>query len=161
MTRMLHIPLTFQSRPKWLFPWLLVGLVVLIIGIGLFAFRILRPPYTPEVTGRPRGVLSQDFFDYGDVKQGEWITTSFTVKNVGDQPLEFPTDPYVELIEGCCPPIASITSRTLYPGEEATVSMSFMMDLGMTGPHEYLAHIMTNDPQNPDLQVRILSNWVE
>jgi hypothetical protein len=161
MTRSLRFPFTSQLGAKRLPPWILIAAALIVFAIGLFAFRLVRPPYTPEVTGRPSGVLSQDFFDYGDLKQGEWITTTFTVKNVGDQPLEFPTDPYVELIEGCCPPIASISSRTLYPGEEATVSMSFMMDLGMTGPHEYLTHIMTNDPQNPDLQVRILSNWVE
>ncbi len=31
----------------------------------------------------------------------------------------------------------------------------------MGGPHDFRLHILTNDPQQPDLQVTILSNWVE
>lgn len=148
------------SRPRGFIPWLLVGLVTLVL-IGA-AYLITRPaPYTPEVTGRPSGVISQDLFDYGDVEGGTWVETVFTLKNVGDQPLNIVTEPYVELIEGCCPPIANITDRTLYPGEEATVSMSFMMDGSMIGKHEFLAHIMTDDPVEPDKQVRIFSNWLE
>jgi hypothetical protein len=154
------LPPQTLSRPRGFRPWLLVSLVILILATTVYL--LTRPAaYTPEVTGRPSGVINQDFFDYGDVKGGTWIETEFTLKNVGDQPLNILTEPYVELIEGCCPPIASITARTLYPGQEATVSMSFMMDSGMIGPHEYLAHIMTDDPVEPDKQVAIVSNWLE
>jgi hypothetical protein len=154
------LPPQTLSRPHGFRPWLLVGLVTLVLGMTFYL--LTRPaPYTPEVTGRPSGVVSQELFDYGDVKGGTWIETVFTLKNVGDQPLNIVTEPYVEQIQGCCPPIASITSRTLYPGQEATVSMSFMMDNGMVGHHEYLAHIMTDDPVEPDKQVRIFSNWLE
>jgi hypothetical protein len=140
---------------------LLLALFVVAAVIVGVVFLLTRPaPYTPEVTGRPSGVVSQDYFDYGDVKGGTWIETSFKIKNVGDQPLNVITEPYVELIEGCCPPIAEITARTLNPGDEATVSMSFMMDGDMVGQHEFLAHIMTDDPVQPDKQVRILSNWL-
>jgi hypothetical protein len=148
------------SRPGGFISWLMVGLAMLVLVAAVYL--ITRPsPYTPEVTGRPSGVISQELFDYGDVKGGTWIETVFTLKNIGDQPLNILTEPYVEQIQGCCPPIASITSRTLYPGEEATVSMSFMMDNGMVGMHEYLAHIMTDDPVEPDKQVRIFSNWLD
>ena len=154
------LPQQSLSRSQGFMPWLLTGVAMLVLVAAVYL--ITRPaPYTPEVTGRSSGVVSQDFFDYGDVKGGTWIETVFTLKNVGDQPLNILTEPYVEQIQGCCPPIANITARTLYPGEEATVSMSFMMDNGMVGQHEYLAHIMTDDPVQPDKQVRILSNWLE
>jgi hypothetical protein len=154
------LPPQTLSRPRGVLPWLLVGLVTLVLATTIYL--VTRPaPYTPEVIGRPSGVVSQELFDYGDVKGGTWIETVFTIKNVGDQPLNILTEPYVEQIQGCCPPIASISARTLYPGEEATVSMSFMMDNGMVGMHEYLAHIMTDDPVEPDKQVRIFSNWLE
>jgi hypothetical protein len=146
-------------QPRWIVPVILVGIVGFVAGTVFLLTR--RAPYTPEVTGRPSGIVSQDYFDYGDIKGGTWIETSFNIKNVGDQPLNVLNEPYVELIEGCCPPIASITARTIYPGDEATISMSFMMDGDMVGPHEFLAHIMTDDPVEPEKQVRILSNWLK
>jgi hypothetical protein len=150
--------ITPSPRPRWLIP-VLFALPALIVAA--MVFLLTRPePYKPEVTGRPSGVVSQQLFDYGDVKGGTWIETSFKIQNVGDQPLNVLNEPYVELIEGCCPPIASISARTLNPGGEATVSMRFMMDGEMVGPHEFLAHIMTDDPVEPDKQVRILSNWL-
>jgi hypothetical protein len=146
------------SRPRWIVPVILVGIAVVVAGAVFLLTR--GEPYAPEVTGGPSGVVNQNYFDYGDVKGGTWIETTFKIKNVGDQPLNVLNEPYVELVEGCCPPIASITARTIYPGDEATVSMSFMMDGDMIGQHEFLAHIMTDDPTEPDKQVRILSNWL-
>jgi hypothetical protein len=153
------LPPQYISRPRGFMPWLLVGLLTMVAIMTMYLLT-RSAPYTPEVTGRPSGVISQELFDYGDVNGGTWIETVFTLKNVGDQPLNILAEPYVEQIQGCCPPIASITSRTLYPGEEATVSMSFMMDNGMVGMHEYLTHIMTDDPVQSDKQVRIFSNWL-
>lgn len=48
----------------------------------------------------------------------------------------------------------------LKPGESTTVvSTIFMMHPGMDGPHDYAVHLKTNDAQNPDLVVHVLSNW--
>jgi hypothetical protein len=35
-----------------------------------------------------------------------------------------------------------------------------MMHEGMEGPHDFRVHILTNDPQLPEQQVTIRSNWV-
>jgi hypothetical protein len=49
----------------------------------------------------------------------------------------------------------------LKPGESATLeSTPFMMHAGMDGPHDFAVHLKTNDPQNPDLIVNVLSNWI-
>ena len=48
----------------------------------------------------------------------------------------------------------------LKPGESTIVESSvFMMHPGMDGPHDYAVHLDTNDPKNPNLVVRVLSNW--
>jgi hypothetical protein len=36
----------------------------------------------------------------------------------------------------------------------------FTMSEGMGGQHEFLVHVLTNDPDQPEHQLRILSNWV-
>jgi len=49
----------------------------------------------------------------------------------------------------------------LQPGASTTVnSSSFTMHAGMEGYHDFRLHLQTNDPQQPDLVVQVLSNWV-
>lgn len=45
------------------------------------------------------------------------------------------------------------------PGQEATITLRFMMHAGMDGQHEFRVHLWTNDPQELDKQLTILSNW--
>jgi hypothetical protein len=48
----------------------------------------------------------------------------------------------------------------LNPGESTLVESGiFMMHPGMDGPHNFGVHLVTNDPQNPDLIVHVLSDW--
>jgi hypothetical protein len=49
---------------------------------------------------------------------------------------------------------------TLKPGESTTVSMAFMMHGDMGGFHDFRLHLPTNDPQQPDRVLVVLSNWV-
>ena len=49
----------------------------------------------------------------------------------------------------------------LQPGAKTTVSMSFMMHGDMGGVHDFRLHLLTNDPDNPDKTLQILSNWIE
>lgn len=49
----------------------------------------------------------------------------------------------------------------LQPGESTTIrSAPFAMHAGMDGFHDFRLHLQTNDPQQPDLEVQILSNWI-
>ncbi len=49
---------------------------------------------------------------------------------------------------------------TLDPGQSTTItSGEFMMHPGMDGPHNFAVHILSNDPQHPDLVVNVLSDW--
>jgi len=48
----------------------------------------------------------------------------------------------------------------LNPGESTTIqSNPFMMHEGMDGPHNFGVHLKTNDPQQPDVMVNVLSDW--
>jgi hypothetical protein len=48
----------------------------------------------------------------------------------------------------------------LKPGESTTLSMQFMMHGDMGGPHDFSVHLPSNDPQQADRTVTVLSNWV-
>lgn len=50
---------------------------------------------------------------------------------------------------------------TLNPGDATTVSVEFTMHGDMGGSHDFRLHLPTNDPQQPDVVVTILSDWVE
>ena len=49
----------------------------------------------------------------------------------------------------------------LQPGETTTVeSTVFSMHAGMDGPHDFRVTLKTNDPDQPQLELKVLSNWV-
>ena len=87
--------------------------ILLRLGAALFSVGILmggaalyltqeQVPYVPEVVGGPRMAVSQEIFDYGDVKVNTPIETVFRVRNIGDEVLQFLDDePLVELKDGC------------------------------------------------------------
>ncbi len=37
--------------------------------------------------------------------------------------------------------------------------MEFMMHEGMDGPHEFRVHVQTNDPNQPEKLLTVLSDW--
>ncbi len=48
----------------------------------------------------------------------------------------------------------------LQPGQSTTLSMSFMMHGDMGGMHDFRVHVPNSDPNQPDLILTVLSNWV-
>jgi hypothetical protein len=48
----------------------------------------------------------------------------------------------------------------LQPGQQTVLSMQFMMHEGMEGMHDFRVHIPTNDPENSDKELVVLSNWL-
>jgi hypothetical protein len=143
-----------QNKP------LLLGAGLLIIAFVAALLLSSAEPYVPEVTGAPHIAVAQTHYDYGDVRNNTWVETVVRVRNTGDQPLVFTDQPHVQVVEGCCPPQAVTSARALRPGEEATVSLRFSMHEGMDGPHDFRLHLYTNDPEEPEKTITILSNWV-
>lgn len=98
-----------NSTMKWILAGM-AGAVLLIIAALTLATRqkdapgqtTFDPNFKPEVTGAPRvKVLPQEVIDYGDVRLGTTITTTYRVRNVGDRPLIILGEPQVELVQGC------------------------------------------------------------
>jgi hypothetical protein len=48
---------------------------------------------------------------------------------------------------------------TLKPGETRDLSMEFMMHPGMEGVHDFRVHVKSNDPDQPELVLAVLSDW--
>jgi hypothetical protein len=144
---------------------ILRAVVFWVIGLGLivtalFTFRSNNPA---EVSGgTPAISVDRQMIDYGDLADFTKITFTITVTNTGTGMLRFSETPYVEVLEGCCPPELTIGRMVLAPGESTTVrSAEFFMHPGMDGKHNYGVHLITNDPAQPDLVVTVLSNWSE
>mgnify|MGYP006292431877 CR=1 FL=1 len=58
-------------------------------GLVLFLFAALSGHAIPQDKIKaPRLVLSEEVYDFGEVKEGERISHDFVVKNAGSVPLE-------------------------------------------------------------------------
>lgn len=78
----------------------IVGAFLLLVA-AIFAFQKKEPVVTPEVTGAASLKIDKELVDLGDMKLGNTAKVSFEITNVGDQPLKFSKEPYIEVKEGC------------------------------------------------------------
>jgi hypothetical protein len=74
-----------------------------IITTAFFQIR----PYMPvagavlEVNGAPSIRIDRELIDFGDVNYERPVGATFQLTNVGDKPLKFTKNPYIEVVEGC------------------------------------------------------------
>lgn len=146
-----------QQRKKH-FPWIqAIVAVVLILGT---VFTLASRNDTPVIGGTPVIAVDQEKIDMGYIKLGNYRTINIKVTNTGDGVLRFTEDPYLEVLEGCCPPELSVGKMSLNPGESTYVKTpEFMMHQGMDGKHDFAIHLKTNDPAKPEVLVHVLSDW--
>ena len=132
-----------------------------VLLLAVVAFSIFQN-YADTGGGTPRLAVDQQKIDWGTLQDGTKKVITIKVTNTGTGTLRFKETPYVQVVEGCCPPEMSTTSMVLKPGESATVtSAEFFMHPGMDGKHNYAVHLITNDPMQPDKVVNVISNWVQ
>ncbi len=148
------------GRPSWPIALLVVAAGLLALAVYLVASGATEPAVAIEVNGSPRLRVDHDRVDLGVIQLGKTVQVDFNLINVGDQTLTFTEDPYVEVVEGCCPPKPTIGSMSLKPGESTTLSVSFMMHGDMGGKHNFRVHIDNNDPAGSIQSVTILSDWL-
>jgi len=148
------------KRPSWLFPVVAIGVIVVVIGAVLVISQSNQSGVAITVNGKPNVSVDKSVIDFGDVHFGNPVTAIFTVSNSGDQPLKLLQPPQLEVLQGCCPPKAIASTSTINPGGTATVTVTFAMHEGMGGQHEFLVHLLTNDPSQSETQLRIFSNWI-
>lgn len=98
-----------NNNLTWIAAGIAGAVVVIIATLALISRQNDTPGQTafdanfePEVSGAPRvEVVQDDVIDYGNVSLGTTVTTEYTVRNVGDEPLVVLGEPRVELVEGC------------------------------------------------------------
>jgi hypothetical protein len=146
-----------KRKQKKQFPWALAALGgVLVIAAAFFFFSQGQA----NSGGTPSIAVDQQKIDFGYIKLGEYRNFKIKVTNNGTGTLQFKETPYIEVLQGCCQPDLTINTMALKPGSSAYVSSpDFMMHEGMDGPHDFAVHLKTNDPQNPDMIVHVLSDW--
>lgn len=138
----------------------LMGLALLTFAFS--AFFIPRPQtYTVEVPDTPSLRARQQSIDYGDQPINTLVEVELELWNAGGKNLVLSEEPYIEVVDGCCPSVPRIGKMVLKPGESTTITFPMNMHEGMGGPHDFRVHVLSNDPQNPDFQFTVLSNWLE
>jgi hypothetical protein len=159
----IHIQKTGNPR-KNATPFIIIGvaaITIFVLSLVWWTTRSTIPAdFVPQVEGAPSvAVVSAPVIEHGDLVVNQFVTSTFEIQNVGDETLVL-LSPWVEVHEGCCPPVAEISKQQLLPGEIATVSMRYTMHEGMDGEHDLRIHLRSNDPANPEIQLTALSNWV-
>ncbi len=138
----------------------LIAVGALLTGVAFLMFRGNNNGGGEVIGGTPAISVDPQAIDFGNLKDFTVKTFSIKVTNTGTGMLRFSGVPYVQVVDGCCPPALSAGKAALRPGESTTVtSAEFMMHPGMDGQHDFAVHIQTNDPAHPDLVVHVLSNW--
>ena len=156
-----HKAVAVNKRPSWQLPLIVMVLAVVVIGaIFVFSRSSNQSIIAVNVNGKPNLVMDKTLIDFGDVHFGNPVTAVFKVSNTGDQPLQILQQPRLEVLQGCCPPDALATKSTINPGETGLITVSFAMHEGMGGQHEFLVHLLTNDPAQSETQLHIFSNWI-
>ena len=94
-----------RKRRRAQLTWLFIALGgVFLVGAAFFVLRGNQNTQTlaaVEVNGAPSLKVDKEKVDLGDEQLGQTVKVSFNLTNVGDKPLRFSAQPYVEVVEGC------------------------------------------------------------
>jgi hypothetical protein len=136
------------------------GFGFLLIAVAFLLFRGSSLGSAGE--GTPELAVEQQVIDLGGIKDYTATTFTILITNSGTGTLRFIEKPYIQVIEGCCPPELTIGTMILGPGESTTItSAQFFMHPGMDGKHNFAVHLVTNDTAQADLVVNVLSDWIQ
>jgi uncharacterized YccA/Bax inhibitor family protein len=129
---------------------------VLLLGVVFLAFAAVYGYYSIFKT--PRIEVTPSFMNLGDVTE-EGFNYTFTVKNLGDRPLKIN-----KVTTSCGCTLATIDSDSIDPGEVAGLHVSFnpsFMKEEIRGGVSRTIFVKSNDPENPDIEIKIKANVVE
>lgn len=92
-------------------------------------------------------------YDFGDISYDQVVKYNFKVKNLGKGVLE------IKRVATSCPcATAKIAKEKIEPGEEVELLVTYdsgAMPLHGSGREERIIYLRTNDPINPQTEVRI------
>ncbi|MBN1590302.1 MAG: DUF1573 domain-containing protein [Pirellulales bacterium] len=152
----------------WLWATLAVGLgfavgVVVVIGqLGMPSevplpkpessdFPAARAPDAPVAVdkGPPRVVVDQEVYDFGTMEAQSEKKHDFLLQNTGEAPLKIE-----DAGTTCKCAISKFETRVVNPGESTKVTLKWTAK-GYFGPYEQIAKIRTNDPDRPELSLKV------
>lgn len=92
---------------------------------------------------RPKAQFTETHFDFGVLPQGSTTTHTFSVKNVGNQPLK------IESVRSTCEcTVATSTNSVIAPGALGEIHVTFN-SAGKMGDISKQIRVDTNDPKHP------------
>jgi len=111
-------------------------------------------PYVPKMTDEEKAKAARIFFpdnrhDFGDVKQGDVVTTNFSFTNKGKKELNI-----LKVKTSCGCTVSEPEKSKLKPGESSNIKVSFN-SAGKNGKEEKQITVYSNDPVNPEYTLKI------
>jgi hypothetical protein len=112
--------------------------------------------YVPKMTEEEKAKAARIFFEksdhnFGNIKQGDEVSTEFVFKNIGKKDL------IIYKVKPSCGCTVSSASKTkLKPGETSTIKATFN-SAGMVGSESKTVTVVSNDPVNPEITLTLKS----
>ena len=159
--------------------WLVLGLI-LTVGFIFGAYFLVsggQKPATAIVSysssdkERPRAEIKSTFSDLGKMKVSDEKSSEFTIKNIGQKPLQLSNInsscncTFVQvIIDGKESELfgmhnVSDFAGEILPGKSAKIKVIYRpFIMPVYGPIEREAYVETNDPENPKLVFKVRAN---
>ncbi len=99
---------------------------------------------------KPKIVIAETEYDFGNTTQGDVVKHTFRVRNEGDAPLEIDARPSC----GCVTPKVD---RVIPPKSEGVIEAE-LRTAGFRGPQVKTIQVTSNDPDSPSLTLRLTTN---
>ncbi|MCS7208023.1 MAG: DUF1573 domain-containing protein, partial [Fimbriimonadales bacterium] len=100
---------------------------------------------------KPKIVLAALEHDFGEIMQGDTVKHTFVVKNEGDAPLELTS------VRPSCGCVTPHFDKVIEPGKEGKIEAE-LRSAGFRGMQIKTIQVTTNDPDNPNLTLRLTAN---
>ena len=108
------------------------------------------PPLTAEqLASAPKLKFDNTVYDFGNIKQGESVTTDFVFTNTGKTELNIR-----QTRASCGCTVSQPEKSTLAPGESSTIKVTFN-SAGRRGIQQKSISVFSNDPANPTQRITI------
>jgi len=141
-------------RKLFLIAAVLSSLVLVGCTENRFSDTVRNDPPNPVQTARV--TVNPQSHDFGDIVQSQGpVSTTFTVKNTGSEPLIIN-----RLFTSCGCTAAEMETSPLPPDQSRTMTVTFdpMVHPDQFGVIERVVYLQTSDPEKPEVEIDIRGN---
>lgn len=137
---------------------LIIILIFAFVGLAIYGYLQAIPEAENQSKSQPQIEATPNSFDFGEIEFGTVAKYVFKIKNSGNEILEIK-----KIATSCACTSAKVVKETLNSGEETELLVEYDTKLmGDTshgkGEQERIIFIKSNDPVNPQIEVRIYAN---